>query len=491
METATPLPDEPSPASGSEARAPASAARPLSAVVTGASAVVFAVFLLFLGWLMFAEPRVAGLRDADRALALVVGRTLDVHDALAHAPRWERRLYEAAALEGGNDLRQALQWYEELARYSVDPLVDLHLAILQSEAGQLDRVDRAIAEWRQREDPLPAFADLLTVAYLDPGDAGGAPDVSGLEVLGADWFRDRVFHALARRDGDDAATAAVAREVERRGRRLLFRVRALTVLQLVILAGGLAALVVVVRRRRDLTVGPAPLPPPWTFRAGVVALVRGGAAAAIVTAGLLFVYQGTSDAVGDALTVPATYLPFVPLLVLARRYLVRPARLGVADAFGLRPYRGRGGVVVMMAGALTAAGMIGEWALSQLGEREGIATHWTEWFDHDLVWGTLPIAVLTIVGAVVLAPLVEEVVFRGLIFGTLRRRLPAGAAAVVSATLFAIPHGYGFLGFAAVFWSGLLWAYAYEKTGSLVPGMAAHALNNAVASVTVLALLRG
>ncbi|HEY3068474.1 MAG TPA: type II CAAX endopeptidase family protein [Methylomirabilota bacterium] len=489
METASSLPDEPR-ASPPEARAPASPSRRWSAVVTALSAVILALFLLFIAWLMFAEPRVAGYRDADRALALVVGRTLDVHDALQGAPRWERRLYEVTALEGGNDLRQALDWYEELARYSVDPLVDLHLAILQSEAGQLDRVDRATAEWRQREDPLPAFADLLAVAYLDPREAGDAVDVSVLQTVGAEWFRDRVFNALARRSGDEAAVAAVARETAARSGRLLFRVRALTVAQLALLAGGLAALGIVVRRRRDLTVGPAPLPPPWTFRAGVVTLIRGGAGAALVTAGLLFVYPG-SDAIGDALTVPATYLPFVPLLVLARRRLVRPARLGVADAFGLRPYPRRGFVLVLMAGALTAAGMIGEWALGQLGDREGFGTHWTEWFDHDLVWGTLPITIVTVVGAVVLAPVVEEVVFRGLIFGTLRRRLPAGLAAVVSATLFAIPHGYGVLGFAAVFWSGFLWAYAYEKTGSLLPGMAAHALNNAAASLTVLALLRG
>jgi len=145
----------------------------------------------------------------------------------------------------------------------------------------------------------------------------------------------------------------------------------------------------------------------------------------------------------------------------------------------------------VVAAALTAAGMIGEWALSQVGDREGLATHWTEWFDHDLVWGTLPLTLITVIGAVVFAPLMEELVFRGLIFGTLRRRLPTGVAAVVSATLFAVPHGYGVLGFVAVFWSGLLWAYAYEETGSLLPGMAAHALNNAVASVTVLALLRG
>lgn len=490
METVSSSSDQPL-AAPPEASAPAPSSSRLSTVVTVVSAVILVVFLLFIGWLMFAEPRVAGYKDADRALALVVGRTLDVHDALQGVPRWESRLYEWTALEGGNDLRQALGWYEELARYSVDPLVDLHLAILEAEAGQLDRVDRATAEWRQREDPLPAFADLISIAYLDPGEASEAPDTAVLAMLGGEWFRDRVFSALARRSGDEGAVAAVAREATARGRRLLFRVRALTIVQLALLAGGLVAIVAVVRRRRDLAVGTAPLPPPWTARAGIATLIRGGAAAALVTAALLFVYQSSSDAVGDVLTVPATYLPFLPLLALARWHLIKPSHRGVAEVFGLRPCPGRLGLLIVVAAALTAAGMIGEWALSQVGDREGLASHWTEWFDHDLVWGTLPLTLITVIGAVVFAPLMEELVFRGLIFGTLRRRLPTGVAAVVSATLFAVPHGYGVLGFVAVFWSGLLWAYAYEETGSLLPGMAAHALNNAVASVTVLALLRG
>ena len=47
------------------------------------------------------------------------------------------------------------------------------------------------------------------------------------------------------------------------------------------------------------------------------------------------------------------------------------------------------------------------------------------------------------------------------------------------------------LGFLAVFWSGLVWAVAYEKTGSLLPSIAAHAVDNLGASLSVLLALRG
>jgi membrane protease YdiL (CAAX protease family) len=85
----------------------------------------------------------------------------------------------------------------------------------------------------------------------------------------------------------------------------------------------------------------------------------------------------------------------------------------------------------------------------------------------------------------------EEIVFRGLVFATLRRRFAMLPAAVLSAALFAVAHGYGVLGFAAVFWSGLLWAWSYERTGSLLPSMAAHAADNLLASLSVILVLRG
>src|SRR4029450_5848490 len=76
------------------------------------------------------------------------------------------------------------------------------------------------------------------------------------------------------------------------------------------------------------------------------------------------------------------------------------------------------------------------------------------------------------------------------LFATLRRRFGVAGAALLSAAIFAIAHGYGVLGFGAVFWSGLLWAWAYERTGSLLPSMAAHAVDNLMATLSVILVLR-
>ena len=97
----------------------------------------------------------------------------------------------------------------------------------------------------------------------------------------------------------------------------------------------------------------------------------------------------------------------------------------------------------------------------------------------------------SLLGAVIFAPLFEELIFRGALYGTLRVKLHWSLAAVASALVFAAAHGYGLAGFGSVLVSGVLWCWAYEKTGSLLPGMIAHAANNLAVAITLLALLRG
>jgi membrane protease YdiL (CAAX protease family) len=98
--------------------------------------------------------------------------------------------------------------------------------------------------------------------------------------------------------------------------------------------------------------------------------------------------------------------------------------------------------------------------------------------------------VLGTLDTVVWTPFVEELTFRGLLYGTLRTVTGVPLAAMASACIFAIAHGYGPTGFLSVLISGLLWAIAYERTRSLVPGILAHAANNLSVTITYLVLLR-
>jgi len=80
--------------------------------------------------------------------------------------------------------------------------------------------------------------------------------------------------------------------------------------------------------------------------------------------------------------------------------------------------------------------------------------------------------------AVVAAPLTEEFIFRGLVFGGMRRSLPLAVAVLGSAVIFAICHPpFSVL---PVFVMGVFAALSFERTGRLVAPMATHLVYNAV-----------
>jgi ABC-2 type transport system permease protein len=79
--------------------------------------------------------------------------------------------------------------------------------------------------------------------------------------------------------------------------------------------------------------------------------------------------------------------------------------------------------------------------------------------------------------AVIAAPIFEEFIFRGLIFGGLRRSFGAWPAALASAAVFAIMHPA--ISIVPVFVMGVCTAWLYERTRSLLAPMLAHATYNA------------
>lgn len=94
-------------------------------------------------------------------------------------------------------------------------------------------------------------------------------------------------------------------------------------------------------------------------------------------------------------------------------------------------------------------------------------------------WKVLAIAV-----AVLVAPVEEEIFFRGFVYAGLRRSLGVGAGTGASAFLFALPHIGGNV--VVVFTLGLLFALLYEKTSSLLAPISAHILHNSIVVLLIL-----
>lgn len=87
------------------------------------------------------------------------------------------------------------------------------------------------------------------------------------------------------------------------------------------------------------------------------------------------------------------------------------------------------------------------------------------------------------------APIVEETVFRGLLYRWLRGVMPLGTAMLLSGALFALAHAVTLL-FLPLLGIGVLLAWIYERSGSLWPGVLVHGLFNLAGIIDILTASR-
>jgi membrane protease YdiL (CAAX protease family)/sugar lactone lactonase YvrE len=89
---------------------------------------------------------------------------------------------------------------------------------------------------------------------------------------------------------------------------------------------------------------------------------------------------------------------------------------------------------------------------------------------------------LQILLIVIAAPIAEETCFRGMLFGGLRQKLPRLAAALICGLIFGALHALtGITAVPPLIVFGFLLALLYERTGSIIPGILLHMLNNTIA----------
>jgi membrane protease YdiL (CAAX protease family) len=223
-------------------------------------------------------------------------------------------------------------------------------------------------------------------------------------------------------------------------------------------------------------------PPPWPAWTGPVAFLAALAVAflggAVVTG--IAAAAGAKVSTDDLppwLTVVATLIQdaaFVLMPLLFARMVARPR----AWQFGLRPTR-----LAPAVGWVAAA-----WIASVL-----VAALWSRIVEtppRDTLGGLLdpsrPVGVLIVLGLMVgvVAPVAEEVFFRGFFFRAVSNRLGLAWGALVSGLLFGVIHGLGTTAWVLIpvlCVLGVLLCLLYWRTGSLYPCIALHALNNGLA----------
>ena len=103
--------------------------------------------------------------------------------------------------------------------------------------------------------------------------------------------------------------------------------------------------------------------------------------------------------------------------------------------------------------------------------------------DIGVDWGSGPVALgMAVASTVIIAPIAEELMFRGYVLDSIRKMHGDWVAVVISALIFGLVHFEPYtIGLAAI--GGLIYGYLRVRTGSLWPSIIGHMLWNGIALV--------
>lgn len=107
--------------------------------------------------------------------------------------------------------------------------------------------------------------------------------------------------------------------------------------------------------------------------------------------------------------------------------------------------------------------------------------NWVTGFDIDSVDLAPSAFIFSSIASIIFAPILEELIFRSVLFNRLKIRIGILPAMILSSFLFAIGHDFG--GITSAFLFGICMCILYLKTDNILITMSVHCLNNIVAAV--------
>lgn len=233
-------------------------------------------------------------------------------------------------------------------------------------------------------------------------------------------------------------------------------------------------------------------PHPLAAAATVVALFIISQLVAYIIVGILMALGGNPTGDGQVLFGSSILAQFAYILVaegfilgvvafILRQLGIQPKDLGLSKPKWADPLFAALGFVVYITGyvlLVTAATRL----------IPGLDIDQKQDIGFDGASGVVPL-VLVFLALVVLAPVTEEILMRGFLFGSLRHRLSFWVSTIITSIIFAALHlgggeqGAGLLWIAGVdtFVLSVVLCYLREKTGRLWASIVLHAIKNGIA----------
>jgi membrane protease YdiL (CAAX protease family) len=304
--------------------------------------------------------------------------------------------------------------------------------------------------------------------------------------LPAGWYRETALLSAYKHFGDVSKTDSIIAERKLQGRSFSYKLL-LNVVSYALLC--LTGLVVIVRASPSLFSTNEQMP--WTTDWGIkkiwgvcLCALYAQAIFGLISYGIIYVVtkdvsSSANVIIVDIATIAAT---MVTVLVAARQILLKPANLSLIDGLYFRSNQSSLGQC-MRTGFFTYCAAITLVLIVSTLERAfmGHSLH----TENPIAMRMVAIAVdanpirigLLFLAAGVLAPIYEEILFRGLLYPYLRKRMSMWPAALLSGTLFSLCH-WDLPMLAQIAILGTLQAIAVERTRSLTTSIIMHGLWN-------------
>lgn len=460
--------------------------------VLGVMAVAVVVFE---AWPFWSRPAIDRLSYPLGTALRIVERGMEFREATRGAGPVERALLWLGGDSPERDAEYFPWMYREILQAPRDsavahenkPWLQAHLIVLLGELGETNQC-RAELESFGRLSNDPRFVAGVQRVYLREPPGTTLSDLgSAAKTLSAGWTRDRFAARLAEAEGRLSDARELESGILARGQRWRRRTMTSLAVDLALVVTALAILAHAWRRggigwRR----GPEDSLAPWPSSDGI-AIVCASLIVGHVLAGLLLrASSPVTDWVGGYLRSLLAAVPAVAFVILC---LLRPHALRFRRQFGFEFSRSTLGM--FLGGAVVIAGLyVAGWqVVARVCGVFGLAGHWTEGLDENLLYDIWPVKLAVLMDATLFTAILEELLFRGVLFGTLRKRMGPLAAAAISSAAFAFIHHYSLAGLLAVFGLGFVCALVYERTRNLGVCVAGHMLTNLVVFLFQIALL--